>query len=195
MAYPIASSPISPVNLPLPYDISAAVHQALKLDLAPEIPKIDAQTVEQEPLEMHDSLSSGDIEELMPNVIDSSDFIDEVWDHVTLPDDTEGAWGENTSANIDELERFCRYIDGDNDTEEDFENSYSSPEKRNKDRSSKFPCGVVANHGASGSALQYLQVELVNSELWEEFNQIGTEMVITKNGRYTLIHIYDLLAS
>lgn len=199
----MSSSPISPVNLPQPYDISAAVHQALKL----EVPQDDHRTPDTsinltkhsstgQELEIYDSVSSGDVDELLPNVMDSSDFIDDVWDNVTLPEeivDTD-AWGENTSANIDELERFCRYIDGDNEMDEDFEDSFSSPEKKDRNKlniSNNGGAGIGSGSSAShnghskGSrSLQYIQTELVNSELWEEFNKIGTEMVITKNGRY-----------
>ena len=183
MAYPVASSPISPVNLPQPYDITAAIHQAMKFELPREIPHLSTTGQDQE---IHDSISPGDTDELMPNVIDTCDFIDEaVWNDVTLPEEIAetDAWGENTSANIYELERFCRYIDGDTETEEESEDSYGSPHKRLKtDCKRKFNI-MAESHGAS-STLQYLQVELANSELWEEFNQIGTEMVITKNGRY-----------
>ena len=31
---------------------------------------------------------------------------------------------------------------------------------------------------------------LENQDLWDEFAKIGTEMVITKNGRYVRIRIY-----
>lgn len=193
MAYPMSSSPISPVNLPKPYDISAAVHQALKLEI-PASPTADDvpnhiehnNTSHDQDIDIHDSTSSGDVDELLPNVMDGSDYIDDVWDNVTLPEeivDTD-AWGENTSANIDELERFCRYIDGENEMDEDFEDSFNSPEK--KDRS-KINISSSSGRGSSSHAsrsLQYVQTELVNSELWEEFNKIGTEMVITKNGRY-----------
>ena len=189
MDYPTASSPISPVNLPKPYDISAAVHQALKLDLNTPPPTVHAveptNLVPKKEADVYECVSTGDIEELIPNVIDNSDFIDDVWDTVTLPEeivDTD-AWGtENTSANMDELERFCRYIDGDTETEEELENSFNTPEKKRRDSRSKHSTGMPAA-AVGGSALQYLQVELVNSELWEEFNHIGTEMVITKNGR------------
>ncbi len=189
MAYPMSSSPISPVNLPQPYDISAAVHQALKLDVPPREIIVHINTGQDQ--QVHDSISPDDIDELIPNVIDTSDFIDDVWDNVTLPEeiaDTD-AWGENNSANMDELERFCRYIDGDT-TEEESEDSYScsSHKLRKVDKRKRFSLSMMtesSHHDAAGgvAALQYLQVELSNSELWEEFNMIGTEMVITKNGR------------
>ncbi|EDO41889.1 predicted protein [Nematostella vectensis] len=46
-----------------------------------------------------------------------------------------------------------------------FTTAYNSP----------LPCGQLRAEG--------LQVELENRELWEKFHEIGTEMIITKNGR------------
>lgn len=34
------------------------------------------------------------------------------------------------------------------------------------------------------------KVELDSKDLWDQFHKIGTEMVITKSGRYKQIHIY-----
>ena len=176
MAYPAHSSPISPVSLPQPYDISAAVHKALKLDLAHV--NTCQNNVQEASTQKQEDISSlepaADIDELIPNLI-GSEFLDEaVWDNVTLPEDMEtDAWGENTSANMEELERFCRYIDGDTETEEDTD-EYNSPVKK-RQRS--------GNKSMHQGSLEYAQVELVNSDLWTEFSQIGTEMVITKNGR------------
>nr|AAO31596.1 T-box protein 22 [Mus musculus] len=60
------------------------------------------------------------------------------------------------------------------------------PEKRLKAESSKtvFSCSDESNSQESLQEESVIQVELQGSDLWKRFHDIGTEMIITKAGRY-----------
>ena len=50
--------------------------------------------------------------------------------------------------------------------------------------SSSSGSGDGLNHGGSLEEKDAIQVELQGSELWKRFHDIGTEMIITKAGRF-----------
>lgn len=64
---------------------------------------------------------------------------------------------------------------------------------------SPFPMSPAHNSAATATMLAHrhlsaaasvksdpnVKISLENAELWEQFHQIGTEMIITKLGRYT----------
>lgn len=181
-----SSNPVSPVSLnqlPRPYDISAAVQQALSLNCV-EQPAVYSSSilghsrmktftdVRGEEKGNWNCLDEEDIEELLPEL----DLLEDVWSNVTLPAEMEKS--SDNSANMEELERFCKYIDGDED-----ETSYDTDHEVKQEQivhSSRKPKCV-----RKITAMSRYNVMLENTELWEQFALIGTEMVITKNGRYT----------
>lgn len=59
-------------------------------------------------------------------------------------------------------------------------------EKRLKAESSKtvFSCSDESNSQESLQEESVIQVELQGSDLWKRFHDIGTEMIITKAGRF-----------
>lgn len=163
------TSPVSPISLnqlPRPYDISAAVQQALNLNHADscsfnELPSRSSEDFEQD----CECLDEEDIEQLLPEL---DMLAEDVWSDVTLPDvDKETA--EDNSANMEELERFCKYIDGDEE---------EAPEVKQENRKTPPSRSCVPRGGMTNSS-----VALESAELWQQFSLIGTEMVITKNGR------------
>ena len=116
---------------------------------------------------------------------------------------------------IEQLDDFCRYIDNDSDEEldsktdngdEDFKppcaersHSYSDyPRKRTRQPpAKKRRCTYYEGSSPDVSPVKYApepllqkdcpwRVRLQNSALWRQFDRIGTEMVITKNGRYVV---------
>ena len=116
---------------------------------------------------------------------------------------------------IEQLDDFCRYIDNDSDEEldsktddgdEDFKppcaersHSYSDyPRKRTRQPpAKKRRCTYYEGSSPDISPVKYApepllqkdcpwRVRLQNSALWRQFDRIGTEMVITKNGRYVV---------
>ena len=171
-------SPISLNQLPKPYDISVAVQQAFKLNSPSDVetcrPAMEISLIEDNDIyrgiltyrSSCDSLEK-EIEGLLPDII-SEDLLDDMWNNVTLPDlDVEG---EN-AANMEELEQFVKYIDGEDESNE-----------KNKTQQSQKPQYARRLLTPTPSSLTY-KVELVNSEIWQRFSSVGTEMVITKNGR------------
>ena len=126
------------------------------------------------------------------------------------------AWTENTSmsicnssgdllesqANIEQLDKFCKYIDSSGEeelaTEEESEQgtettSYDcyvarnmrsamigSPPKK-KRRSSVV---YYEEESTMAEEVRGWKMELENASMWKEFDAVGTEMVITKAGRY-----------
>ena len=116
---------------------------------------------------------------------------------------------------IEQLDDFCRYIDNGSDDEldskiengdEDFKpacaersHSYSNyPRKRARQPpAKKRRCTYYEGSNPDLSPVKYApepllqqgcpwRVRLHNSSLWKQFDRIGTEMVITKNGRYAI---------
>lgn len=165
------TSPVSPVSLnqlPRPYDISAAVQQALSLKHTDTSNFKDFQGKPGEDFEPQecDCLDEEEIEQLLPEL----DMLENVWSDVTLPDLDKGASADN-SANMEELERFCKYIDGDED---------EMPEVIKQETKPRTPARSCVPRKVSTTNYT---VSLENAELWQQFSQIGTEMVITKNGR------------
>ncbi len=53
------------------------------------------------------------------------------------------------------------------------------PEPHQASHRSRFPCRVT---GGTGD-LARVQCHLETRELWQKFNELGTEMIITKSGR------------
>lgn len=49
-------------------------------------------------------------------------------------------------------------------------------------------------HVAMPRMLQGVDAKLQNSDLWKQFHQIGTEMIITKSGRLVQLCIYYYLS-
>lgn len=185
------TSPVSPVELPRPYDISAAVQQALSLNVAGgRSLHSDHAELEEQPrrsLECSfqgDSLDEEEIEELLPEL---GMLGEDVWTDVALPDvDTKGSITPDNSANMEELERFCKYIDGDEEEPQDLvkikrEKSNSNPPIATNKCIARAPRMTPAQSSSPGSS--NYSVTLENAGLWQQFSQIGTEMVITKNGR------------
>ena len=186
------TSPVSPVQLPRPYDISAAVQQALSLNVAGRPLHGDPAELEEPPGRsldcsfQGDSLDEEEIEELLPEL---GMLGEDVWTDVALPDvDTKGSITPDNSANMEELERFCKYIDGDEDGPQDLvkikrekSNSTNPPIVTNKCLG-RAPRKTPGPPSSSPSSSNY-SVTLENAGLWQQFSQIGTEMVITKNGR------------
>lgn len=68
--------------------------------------------------------------------------------------------------------------------------SFCPAEKRPKTEPSAtafLSCGGGSGDRSSGECLEEkdaIQVELQGSELWKRFHDIGTEMIITKAGRF-----------
>ena len=116
---------------------------------------------------------------------------------------------------IEQLDDFCRYIDNDSNDEldskiengdEDFKpasaersHSYSNYpcKKTRQPPAKKRRCTYYEGSNADLSLVKYApepllqqscpwRVRLHNSSLWKQFDRIGTEMVITKNGRYAI---------
>lgn len=44
--------------------------------------------------------------------------------------------------------------------------------------------------GNSARSLAHIRVELEMKTLWEEFHALGTEMIVTKAGRYSLFSLF-----
>lgn len=192
------TSPVSPVELPRPYDISAAVQQALSLNVSgrqlqgdPELQESPGRSLD---CSFHrgDSLDDEEIEELLPEL---GMLGEEVWTDVALPDvDTKGSITPDNSANMEELERFCKYIDGDDEGTQDLvkiKREKSNPPMSSAgaaatgkchSRAPRKPPSLSASSSSSSNSNNY-SVTLENAGLWQQFSQIGTEMVITKNGR------------
>ena len=45
------------------------------------------------------------------------------------------------------------------------------------------PASIAAAGSASGQKDPNIKADLENSDLWSQFNDVGTEMIITKTGR------------
>ena len=176
-----ATSPVSPISLnqlPQPYDISVAVQEALRLNSPSNVetchPSMEISLIEDSDMYeavLTDQTSCDSLEEeiegLLPDII-SEDLLDDVWNNVTLPDlDIEG---EN-AANMEELEQFVKYIDGEDESNE-----------KNKTQQNQKP-QYARKHFMPTPSNPTCKVELVNSDIWQRFSFVGTEMVITKNGR------------
>jgi hypothetical protein len=170
MASDSPASPVSLNQLPRPYDISAAVQQALSLNSAANLSG-SKQTEDCTEITIEEStecnLDEEEIEELLPEL----DLLEDVWNNVALPEIDKGS---DNSANMEELERFCKYIGGDEEeTHDEIKQEHGGLRDTRKpcSRSRKVPVQLRHN------------VILENAELWEQFALNGTEMVITKNGR------------
>ena len=181
-----ASRPVSPVSLnqlPQPYDISAAVQQALRLNSVEAAAyasnsRIKSCTQISEDQSNWHCLDNEDIEELLPQL----DLLEDVWSNVTLPDIEKDS---DNSANMEELERFCKYIDGEERQEETSLHVNEAEMKNEEVVNSGHTCKKGARKMASTcTCMSRYSVLLENSDLWEQFAKNGTEMVITKNGRY-----------
>lgn len=197
------TDPISPVSLdllPQPCDISAAVQQALKLDsdssferemqsgVQSDLPgqnqsqPADESEAEKEAIDMP---PEEELEELLPDLA-TGDILEEScnWENVTLPEMDTEFWNGDNSTNMADLEKFCKYIDGE---EEEEEMVTTSSKRVTKEKAPKSKCVRQLMMPPSKSTLQsrYLtwHMELANAGLWRKFSSIGTEMVITKNGR------------
>ena len=193
-------SPESLLELPLPYDISVAVAQALRInsvsstdgaatfypcmngprDFAVKRPANGAVDV---PYKVTSQSTEEAYEELIPD-LGPENLLDEVFDNLSLPDMDPDAWSEGIDTNREELERFCKYIGGD-----DEDRGSMLPNSKSRSRSAARIRSQAQHMHTVAAAPSYAPpvVDLVNARLWQEFNHIGTEMVITKNGRYTLI--------
>lgn len=175
-----SSDPVSPISLnqlPQPYDISAAVQQALSLNSPSDVgmcqPTMERSLIEDNdiyipPLTDQSSCNpiENEIEDLLPDLV-SEDLLDDVWNNVTLPDIDIDMEGEN-AANMEELEQFVRYIDGEDESNE-------------KEQSRKLRC--TRKHLMPSPHYLTWKMQLQNLELWKGFFAIGNEMIITKNGR------------
>lgn len=49
-----------------------------------------------------------------------------------------------------------------------------------------FTLGIAIGYSDSGG--ETVKVELCQSDLWQAFHRLGTEMIITKTGRYVIQH-------
>ena len=118
-----------------------------------------------------------------------------------------------TETNIEQLGEFCHYMD---DSDEEFqpqsgessgeEEQWCSHKQRRrvkqppaKKRRSTISAADYEGSSPEASPVKYApeplqhpthpwKVKLNNSYLWRQFDSIGTEMVITKNGRYVYLH-------
>ena len=192
------NSPESLLELPLPYDISVAVAQALRInsessndgaatfypsmsgqrDFAAKRPANGAIDV---PYKVISQSTEEAYEELIPE-LGPENLLDEVFDNLSLPDMDPDAWSDGLDTNREELERFCKYIGGDEN--EDRASLLPSPKIRPRS-AARGRSQAQHMHAVAASSYAPPVVDLVNARLWLEFNMIGTEMVITKNGRYT----------
>ena len=174
-------SPISLNQLPQPYDISAAVQQALSLNSPSDVgmcrPTMERSLIEDNDIyipALTDQSSCNplekEIEDLLPDLV-SEDLLDDVWNNVTLPDIDIDMEGEN-AANMQELEQFVKYIDGEDE----------SNEKEESQKSRKLRC-TRSKHLMSSPQYLTWKMKLQNLDLWKSFFAIGNEMIITKNGR------------
>ena len=200
------NSPESLHELPLPYDISVAVAQALRIksssscdessNFRPAIgtcptKRTTSETKEREDDAGHKNISTTEeaYEELIPE-LGTGNLLDEVFDNLSLPDMDTDAWSERMDTNREELERFCKYIGGEDEEYTVTPSKGRSREKRKAEGKravqSKPDCVQQLQIALPPSAVSSYAppvVELVNAHLWREFSSIGTEMVITKNGR------------
>ena len=124
-----------------------------------------------------------ELEELLPDLV-TGDILEEScnWENVTLPEMDTEFWNGDNSTNMADLEKFCKYIDG----EEEEEVVPSTNKRVTKGKAPKSKCVRQLLMPPSKSAQsKYLtwHLELANASLWRKFHSIGTEMVITKNGR------------
>ena len=163
----------SPVVLPRPYDISAVVRQALKLNSSSEGDDVCPAAYTYCPTKSFDdeeikrSFSpTDDINLLIPITEDLFEDMDT------------GAWTDNNTDNMQELDRFYRYIDEEDIVHE--KEKINSTTSRNK---SSCHQQILMQPSSQLATDEYIQVELVDVELWRQFSEIGTEMVITKSGR------------
>ena len=88
-----------------------------------------------------------------------------------------GAWTDNNTANMQEL---YRYIDEDDIVHEKEKMNSTCTTSRNK---SSCHQQILMQPSSQLATEEYIQVELVDVELWRQFSEIGTEMVVTKSGR------------
>ena len=195
-------SPESLHELPLPYDISEAVAQALRIksssscdesSFRPAMTTRPTKRTTSEPKGRegdagHKNISTTEeaYEELIPE-LGAGNLLDEVFDNLSLPDMDTDAWSERMDSNREELERFCKYIGGEDEEYTVTPSKRRSREKRKaEDKRAKPDCERQLQIALPPSAVPSYAppvVELVNAHLWREFSSIGTEMVITKNGR------------
>ena len=207
-------SPASLNELPLPYDISVAVQQALSLNASPEGAAAQGTAcsakrpvknsgAERESKVRADKKPVQTTEEAFDKLIPeltAKDVLEDVFDSLSIPAMDTDAWAaenEEQGSNMEDLERFCRYIDGDEETESD-RSGQTSPVLE-KYRPKTVPCLGSPVKPVRSSAPRCVRqiamppapvanytpwtMELVNKDLWHQFSGIGTEMVITKNGR------------
>lgn len=207
-------SPASLNELPLPYDISAAVQEALCLNASPEAAgvhdladsakcSVKYSGIERENRVRADKKPVQTTEEAFDKLIPeltAKDVLEDVFDSLSIPPMDTDAWAaenEEQGSNMEDLERFCRYIDGDEEAESD-RSGQTSP-VLDKYRPKTVPCLGSPVKPVRSSATRCVRqiamppapvanytpwsLELANKELWHQFNGIGTEMVITKNGR------------
>ena len=194
-------------ELPLPYDISSAVSRALRLDSigGPELPVPGSQR----PLNSmagRDVWSTSKAVNPRPSAYYTynslEDYaLEDIQFEMNIRQTTEVDVGTLESQNsIEQLEEFCNYIDNEEDLHipdpPDFDSlgrngcrQYHSvsESKRSKQPPSKKRRKTVDIECPSGPDVAIKRynwkISLANSDLWKKFDEIGTEMVITKNGR------------
>lgn len=187
----VPASPESLHELPQPYDISAAVAQALRINSSssceissfrpartPRTTKRTTSEANERQHALHKAISQTTEEaydELIPE-LGAENLLDEVFDKLSLPDMDTDAWSEGMDSNREELERFCKYIDGE-EIGDRLGPASATSGMTICTRRTQSQARAVTSYAPP-------VVELVNAHLWREFTSIGTEMVITKNGRY-----------
>jgi len=90
------------------------------------------------------------------------------------------ASSESRQANICSKDNFDKDIDKCSVNEEKQVESIASPEE------------LPASLNPSNPGLEDLKCILETKELWNKFNDLGTEMIITKSGRFVYIDYYKI---
>ena len=193
-------SPESLHELPQPYDISEAVAQALRIKSSSSAcdessyrparrpTKRTTSEIKEREDDVHKNVSQTTeeaYEDLIPE-LGADSLLDEVFDNLPLPDMDTDAWSERIDSNREELERFCKFIGGEDEEYTLTSSKTRSRQKRAVRSPAKPDCArqlQIALPPTAVSSYAHPVVELVNAQLWREFSSIGTEMVITKNGR------------
>ena len=216
------NSPESLKELPRPCDISTAVSVALRINdvedadalardsaihqksrtsggpmcfstknVHPVLADLSSTGIRAQQISSAEAVAVGDVQFEMQ--LDS-------WSDSTVGVDSEDFL--ESPSNIEELDKLCKYIDGDSDEEPpeilDDQSSHFETEASQQFRNGNARNSQVARYWSPDrSPLKEFhsplrmdnhkrpwRVELMNSQIWRQFDSVGTEMVITKNGRY-----------
>ena len=200
-------------KLPKPYDISSAVSRALRIDSSNRTevtwPASEWPSNSMTRIDGTDASKRLDPRSMLFSSTYCEDYLEDIQLDMEVEVWSEAGASEgdilDSEKNIHQLEKFCKFIDSSG--EEDLEylpdgychdqRPYSFSEFSITPRSRQPPrkkrrrtVGYDSSPDASPekpqaqSEMKYdWNVRLANGDLWKQFDSIGTEMVITKNGR------------